>query len=361
MPINAYTGLMGSGKSYEVVENVILPALLSGRRVVTNVANLQVDEISAYLVEHCGGELEKLGVVVQVQNEDIDKAGFFPVEVKEDETPLPSVVQPGDLVVIDECWRWWAAGLKISPAHMVFFRMHRHFVDPLTKSSCDMVLVVQDITDLDRKLKIVVENTYRMTRHKFAGASKRYRVDLYASYKTTRPPIRSFQRAYKKEIFALYQSYSQSGGTAGKEVPIDDRANIFKGPAMWVGGAAVLLVFVFSFIYMKRFFNPKPKEIEAVSASGQPVAGQPLAAVQHSSALEQAKPTLSSWRVLGTYKSRSNVYVVLTQNGMTRTLMNPKGFYIDVLRVNGLVDGELVANYTGAPPASVGSAFGLSK
>jgi zona occludens toxin len=35
MAINAYTGLMGSGKSYEVVSSVILPAVKSGRRVVS--------------------------------------------------------------------------------------------------------------------------------------------------------------------------------------------------------------------------------------------------------------------------------------------------------------------------------------
>jgi zona occludens toxin len=48
MPINAYVGLMGSGKSYEVVSSVIVPAVSQGRRVVTNVEGLQDDEIKAY-------------------------------------------------------------------------------------------------------------------------------------------------------------------------------------------------------------------------------------------------------------------------------------------------------------------------
>ena len=69
MAINAYTGLMGSGKSYEVVENVILPALAAGRRVVTNVANLQIDQINEYLVETLKADPDKLGQVVQVQND----------------------------------------------------------------------------------------------------------------------------------------------------------------------------------------------------------------------------------------------------------------------------------------------------
>ncbi|EGJ3415938.1 hypothetical protein IHC78_002873 [Salmonella enterica subsp. houtenae] len=36
MAISAYIGIPGSGKSYEAVCNVIIPAFTSGRRVVTN-------------------------------------------------------------------------------------------------------------------------------------------------------------------------------------------------------------------------------------------------------------------------------------------------------------------------------------
>ncbi|MGB4117338.1 MAG: zonular occludens toxin domain-containing protein [Polaromonas sp.] len=229
MAINAYTGLMGSGKSYEVVENIILPALASGRRVVTNVANLQIEDINAYLQESQGIAPQKLGQIVQVQNDDLEKDNFFPVELLPGQMPIQSVVQPGDLVVVDECWRWWSSGSKIMSAHMVFFRMHRHFVNQETKATCDLVLVVQDISDLDRKLKVVVENTYRMSKHKSLGMTTRYRVDIYASYRTTRVPYRSLQRKYNPDIFKLYQSYSQAGGKSGNEVPIDDRANIFKG------------------------------------------------------------------------------------------------------------------------------------
>ena len=35
MAISAYIGIPGSGKSYETVCNVIIPAFTSGRRVVT--------------------------------------------------------------------------------------------------------------------------------------------------------------------------------------------------------------------------------------------------------------------------------------------------------------------------------------
>ncbi len=41
MAISAYIGIPSSGKSYEAVCNVIIPAFTSGRRVVTNIYGLQ--------------------------------------------------------------------------------------------------------------------------------------------------------------------------------------------------------------------------------------------------------------------------------------------------------------------------------
>lgn len=346
MAINAYTGLMGSGKSYEVVENVILPGLLAGRRVVTNVANLQQEEIRAYLVDKFNADPAKIGEIVQVVNDDIERKDFFPVEVQPGEEVPSSVVMPGDLVVVDECWRWWATGAKIPAFHMTFFRMHRHFVHSETKVSCDLVLVVQDISDLDRKLKVVVENTYRMSKHKSLGMTKRYRVDIYPSYRTRGAPIRSLQRKYNKEIFKLYQSYSQGGdgGTGGgNEVAIDDRSNIFKGALFRIVLPALLVVFILCFWWLWKFFHPDAKETKP---------GQKPPVSQSQTTDKTAKPSVpsqsdSEWRVIGHYQFDGQHYVIISLNGKSRTLINPRQFYFDPLRAYGSLDGLILANYTG--------------
>lgn len=343
MAINAYTGLMGSGKSFEVVQNVILPALVAGRRVVTNVAGLQTQEINAYLVEKFNADPAKLGTIVQVVNEQVALQTFFPVEAK-DGVPTPqSVVQGGDLVVIDECWRWWATGCKVSAEHMTFFRMHRHFVHAETQVTCDMVLVVQDIGDLDRKLKVVVENTYRMTKLKMLGTAKRYRVDVYPGYKISAraAKIREMQRAYDPDIFKLYSSYSQGTG-GGKEGAIDKRATIWGGPLFTI---VLPLLFVLSLLAGWRlwaFFHPTEKspssEAKAVpQASGSPT---PQQAVGSASAD-------SDWRVKGHYVADRQHYVVLSRGAAVRVLTSPPGFFYDGTRVSGVVDGKFVSNYTG--------------
>jgi zona occludens toxin len=68
---------MGSGKSYEGVKSVVLPAIASGRRVVTNISGINQDAIYAYL-EKKGHDSSKFGQVVFFKNDDLKQAGFFP-------------------------------------------------------------------------------------------------------------------------------------------------------------------------------------------------------------------------------------------------------------------------------------------
>jgi len=51
MSVVAYTGLPGSGKSYGVVENVIIPCLQEGRPIVTNLP-LKLGELQAWCTEN---------------------------------------------------------------------------------------------------------------------------------------------------------------------------------------------------------------------------------------------------------------------------------------------------------------------
>ena len=78
MPINVYTGLMRSGKSYEVVSQVILEAVAKGRRVVTNVDGISNDLIQAYVAKSRKLEPADLGQVVHCTNEQVFGADFFP-------------------------------------------------------------------------------------------------------------------------------------------------------------------------------------------------------------------------------------------------------------------------------------------
>ena len=211
MPINAYTGLMGSGKTYEVVCNVILPAVEQGRRIVTNIEGIKIDLIHEHLARDRkdGKTAQDFGALVHVSNDQVGSENFFFYGKTHNDhgEEVRTIVKPGDLVLIDEAWRFWGTATKIHPKHMIFFREHRHFVDE-RKNTCDLVVIVQDISDLHRQLKNVIEQTFRTTKLKSLGLNKSYRVDMFEAYKVRAKPLASSIKRYNKAFFPFYSSYS---------------------------------------------------------------------------------------------------------------------------------------------------------
>lgn len=264
MAINAYVGVMGSGKSYEVVNSVILPAVLAGRRVVTNISGISPELI----LERCRkkSSTANLGSVVYVPIEEITKDGFFPIF----DPPKAGFVQPGDLICIDEAWKFWDSSDKISDEHMDFFRMHRHYVAE-NGTSCDMSLMIQDMGSLHRKVKAVVEVTFRMVKLKSLGFSKVYRVEVYEGHKLTKASrVDQHINKYDKTIFPLYQSYK---GAVGKEAQMDSRQNIFKKTSLWIGVALMILTSIVAWYLLNKFFNQgkvKAPETKTISSTYKP-------------------------------------------------------------------------------------------
>ena len=124
MAINAYIGIPGSGKTYEVVHSVILPAFLSGRRVVTNIEGINQDNFLSY-VERLNAkrkednqiELDRLGEIVKVLDEDVLKDNFFPYKGSSDDV---TISKNGDLICLDEVWRIFDESKKIKEEHRSF-------------------------------------------------------------------------------------------------------------------------------------------------------------------------------------------------------------------------------------------------
>lgn len=263
MAINAYTGLMGSGKTYEVVNSVILPAIKSGRDVVTNIYGLNADLVYKYLQQPDKGcEFGKIRIV---QNEDVEKPDFFPSS----ETDQASIVRQGNLVAIDEAWRFWGAN-KWPVEHMVFFREHRHYIDA-RGISCDMALMVQDITDLDKRLKNVIEMSFAFTKLKSLGFSSRYRIEVYEGSKLFKSKRTSWSsKTYNKKIFPLYKSYA-SDSVQGVEKSIDGRQNMLKTGAFVFPVIIAIALIVAGAWKLTDFFNPdrvSPKSAETAKTNG---------------------------------------------------------------------------------------------
>ncbi|EKP7192540.1 hypothetical protein P3986_005037, partial [Salmonella enterica] len=147
MAISAYVGIPGSGKSYEVVASVIIPACIAGRRIVSNIYGLATQSIYDYCVDIKKADRESLGEILLVQNEDVQNENFFPYKtdsgIAED-----TFCRPGDLICIDEAWRIWESDKGIPANHRSFIAEHRHFADEETGITCDLVVMNQSVANL---------------------------------------------------------------------------------------------------------------------------------------------------------------------------------------------------------------------
>lgn len=343
MAITLYCGLMGSGKSYEGVSSAALSALKRGRRVVTNISGFNFERVRGYLGELEDGSLLEESHVVVVPSSRITEPGFFFDPQSDNE----SVVKPGDLVLIDEVWQFWGTDVKIHADHMKFFRMHRHYVEQGGGRSCDLVILIQDITSLHRSIRAVVDSVFQFTKLKAVGLNDRYRVDVYEGNKIRKANfLQQFIKKYDPAIFPLYQSYE---GGVGKEENADERRNIFSSRSRKIYLATVFMVLLLGVGFLVRgmsclkdgrtFFC---KQVGTSANSAVPPS--PTAIAVPATPVAVARPTaVSSSRLVGYVGLPTGETMMLTQNddGIYEW-RRMDGGVLDGWRTRSFVDGQAV-------------------
>jgi len=235
MSIIAYVGLPGSGKSYSVVEHVVVPALEEGKRVWTNIP-LNLEEIA------------KMGLPIPTifnTSEIMDNPVFF-----------QEIFDSGATIIIDECWRFWPSGLKANnmvEGHKSFFAEHRHMVGE-DGFSTEIALVTQDLSQIAATVRNLTEFTNRTVKLNAVGATTKFRVDIYQGAVTgPKPPesqrLRQIYGSYRPEIYKLYQSQTMSSSSShGSEGASDKRMNILNSPMLKIG-APIFFVIMIAFVY----------------------------------------------------------------------------------------------------------------
>ncbi|RZI43724.1 zonula occludens toxin [Herbaspirillum sp. HC18] len=353
MPINVYTGLMRSGKTYEVVSEVIVPAVLSGRDVVTNTDGISEERIHAYLSEkHPAKDSSRFGRIRHVSNEDVFKPDFLPYYDDGKAAHTDTIVQPGDLVCIDEGWRFWGTDCKLHKHHKSFFLEHGHFTHPETGVACDLVLMIQDMGTLHRFVKNVVAFSFRTHKKVSLGMSNTYSVTMWEGYKQTKySSVGNWVRRYNKAIFPLYSSFK--GGADGKLVNADARQNILKNKGLWILIALVAFVGVVGVLGVRWFFNGSRfagnTQESAKTAQG---ASSPTPANKSSSIPEKSPSARfnESWRIVGRYMTDGQSWVVVANSIDRLRIDSPSRYSNQGMATVGEIDGERVTVWSGAVP-----------
>lgn len=337
MAIIVYTGVMGSGKTYEAVSTAALTALRQGRRVVTNISGFNYEAIREHLGELKDGSHLDPDRVLVVNSSRITEPYFFydPDVVHE------SVVKPGDLVLIDEVWAFWGTGLKLSTEHQKFFRMHRHYSESGTGTSCDLLIMIQDLGSLHRFIRGVVQSTFKFSKMVTLGLTSRYRVEVYEGNKQSRTTLVSANvNKYDKRIFPLYKSYD---GVDGKEKTVDDRQNLFANKWFLCVFAGALIGLTWAgwwlFFWIGHMTNggkdSKPVQPTAAQASS-PQTGQTAA----SPISPGAVPVTGEFRLVAVLEGDNGQAVSIFQT--------PEGKFVRKQMDSGLIDGwQTTAGFQG--------------
>lgn len=360
MPINAFGGGPGSGKTYGVMEHVILPAIAKGRFVLTNVEGLDAEAIYHYVAEHFyKGKIICIGHIRMCDRAAPDEEDFFPGEEALDKpVPVPSPecrrVVGGDLVVVDEATRYWEQGGKVKRGHAYFFREHRHFSNEMGHT-CDLVVIDPDLTLLARALKGKVEMASVTHKPKAVGMD-RYVVNIYRGVRLTRAPIQTLgPYAFQKRIYSLYKSYSHENA---KEQPIDKRQNILRNPKVHAVVVAVVALWLFGGFFTYRFFTKRGGEqAKSVVDSKSAAPSQTSTATSDVPAPGNAKGgevgSLSKgnysdeWRIAGALETNGERYVVVVDSQGRLRVESPSMFRNSGIAAIGEIDGQRVALWTG--------------
>lgn len=346
MAISAYVGIPGSGKSYEVVSNVIIPAFMKGRRVVSNIYGLQVEKIREFCIKEKKAREEDFGEIIVVSHEEVKKDDFFPY-MQGDMIFPDSFCKAGDLICIDEVWSVWGSDNEIPKNHRSFIAEHRHFAS-VTGITCDVVVMNQSVAGLPRFLKDRIESTFKMSKHISLGMNNRYRVDIYTGIKLFKTNLStSYQCKYDRRIFPLYESHV---GGAGNEQSVDGRANILTQKKFWVYAVIILLLFIWSVINVIKFFSG-----ESMGVNKSPPESSQLPAPENTASKAPGKAQAASdeavsakWRIAGRIRTGGRMYVILSDTtGRLRTEFMTQ-FTYDSMMSSGIVDGEKVTVYSGS-------------
>lgn len=355
MPINAFGGGVGTGKTYGVMEHVVLPAVAAGRFIITNIEGLNEQAIYDYVAQHFyRGKIICVGHIRRCDRNAPEAEDFFPGQDALDKAVLvpdpeaPSVVG-GDLVIVDEATRYWPQDEKVKKAHAYFFREHRHFANEMGHT-CDLVVIDPDLSMLARALKGKVEMSSITHKPKEIGLNK-YVVNLYRGVTLRAKPVSTQGPfSFKKEVYSLYKSYANE---KAKEQSIDKRQNLLLNPRLWFYVVGMLLLFVMCMWGLYSYyrhqvdkFTPKDQKVEpalafAVDQGGAAPANSPSSAGKS-----------DVLRVAGEVVLHGERWVLLSNQDGTVRLENPAAFVGRGMTLVGNIEGQRVATWTGAAKKS---------
>nr|BDD44856.1 membrane protein [Piscirickettsiaceae bacterium] len=322
---DAIIGGKGSGKSYNTVATVILPALRKGRTVVTNIP----------LTDEIDKDPELIGTVIPF---DINELQWY----GESHTPQavrdffnPENIHKGAIYVLDEVHKLWPAGMQVSEFpkdQKNFISEHRHMVGP-DGHSTDVVLVTQDTKQIAAYPRRLLDYIYVCKKMSALGMQNSYRVDifegevsLHETFKGTK--VNTLRGKYDPEIYKYYRSHTQNESfhDSGLE-SVNENNSVFKNSLFRIGVPFGILSIAFAvYLVLDMFFSMGKSEPDPEQTSvSEPVKPSVVQVSNSSKSNQVSQPAQDQpdqdntyyskdYRISHFYKSISRSVVFITDN-----------------------------------------------
>ena len=345
MAIYCHTGYPGAGKSHALVKDIIVPAVLSGRRVLTNIDGINPDAVFGYCAERAV-DAAQLGSVVYFDGQKCLESDFWPTEVIPD---TKTVVKGGDLIVFDE-WRLyfknrgngWATDDVVK-----FMRWHRHLTHEKGHAT-DVHIGTQLATDLHPDIRGLCERSYKYQKLRAVGLDNQYSWKVWQGH--LQPKGEHYANgtgSYDKEIFPLYKS-SQATAGSHAELKTNNRDNIWRQPSTIAAIVAPVILIAAGWWALSDLYSGTDENVKVDAQPGSTVA---MAQAQVAPQVQQ-----SGWRIVGHIEGENGVRVIVADEKGAMQTVKPDTFDFDQGRpMSGTVDGRKVTASDGLATGTNGT------
>ena len=269
------TGVPGAGKTYTALKDFVLPALSSGRRVVSNIAGFDINAVSDCFGEHfiTGNYIATDGAMLwqsaATTYPTVDDSG-----VCDDSA---SFVKAGDLVVVDEVALHSARMARNVPEELRrFLVMHRHLIEERGRAlyanrqpqGCDFLFIAQEHASVPSVIKELGERFYHCRSGALMTGAKsgRYFLAVREKWDLKVLPLYSENRRYDKRVFGCYSSHAAAEASDGSAGRTKGALNAkFKFMAACVGLIMIGGLSISGYNIFSAFDNPPAVDVKLIN------------------------------------------------------------------------------------------------